>query len=203
MPVAAEKIGEVVRQGLLLFSKGIPIPAVSLVSAIAAAVITKSIEVHRKRVSDALSFQLELQHISYVQPDRIKLLAFFKKNPIYPELAAEFDKEIKTKNWKELNRLYPYLYSALVLENQIPLLLFHKELENGEFRKMALAYEKLAKGFTELNEKPQVRTKVNRFGAQLLEVLSEAYGAARKEMPRKNETIALEVIDLIRELASS
>jgi hypothetical protein len=69
MPLNAEKIGEVIRQGLLLFSKGIPIPAVSVVSAIAAAVITKGIEVHQKRVSQALSLQLELQHISFVQPD--------------------------------------------------------------------------------------------------------------------------------------
>jgi hypothetical protein len=196
-------IGEVVRQRLLLFSKGIPIPAVNLVSAIAAAVLSKTLEVHQKRVSEALSQEIRLQHISYVQPDNKELLNFYNKNPIIPELAKEFEKEIKQKGWKSLRKYYPYLYSALVLKLEIPTLLFHQEIEQGEFRKMAIQYEQLARGYAAIEGKPALHRKINRFARQLLEVILEAYDTARKELPRNKNAIAYEILDLIREIASS
>ncbi len=198
-----KNVGEVVRQGLLLFSQGIPIPAVNLVAAIAAAVVSKSLDVHQKRVSEALSQELALQHISYLEPDDSDLMSFYSKNPIYPGLAKEFAKEIKAKDWKQLRKLYPYLYSALILKREIPELLFHDEMEKGEFKKMAVQYEQLGKGFAAIEGKPQLRRKVNRFAGQLLEVLEEAYGALKKEWPRKKSTRALEIIDLVREIAAS
>lgn len=198
-----KNIGEVVRQGLLLFSQGVPIPAVNLVAAIAAAVVSKSLDVHQKRVSQALSEELALQHISYLEPDNTDLMNFYKKNPLYPGLAIEFAKEIKAKDWKQLRKFYPYLYSALILKREIPELLFHDEMEKGELKKVAIQYEKLGKGYAVIEGKPELRRKVNRFAGQLLEVLEEAYGAAKKEWPRKKSTRALEIIDLVREIATS
>jgi hypothetical protein len=196
-------IGEVIKQGLLLFSKGFPIPAVGIVSSIAAAVISKSIEVHKKRVSDALAQELSLQHVSYVQPDDSELLNFYKKNPIYPSLAKEFDKEIKAKDWKQLLKFYPYLYSALILKREIPEMLFHQEIEDGEFRKLAMDYEQLSRGYAVIQGKPELKRKVNRFAGQLLQVLEAAYDSAKDKLPGKKTSTVFEVIDLIREIAAS
>jgi hypothetical protein len=87
----------------------------------------------------------------------------------------------------------------LILKNEIPTLLFREEIENEEFRQMALDFEKLSKGYSVINAKPAYRNKVNRFAGQLLEVLNEAYAAGRKEF--KKDHIALEVLDLISEIA--
>ena len=196
-------IGEVIRQGLLLFSKGFPIPAVGIVSSIAAAVISKSIEVHKKRVSDALAQELSLEHVAYIQPDDEELLNFYKKNPVYPSLAKEFDKEIKSKDWKQLRKFYPYLYSALILKREIPEMLFHQEIENEEYRKLAEEYEQLARGYAVIQGKPELKRKVNRFAGQLLQVLEAAYDSAKDKIPGKKAGTVIEVIDLIREIAAS
>ena len=82
-------------------------------------------------------------------------------------------------------------------------MLFHQEIEDGEFRKLAVEYEQLARGYAVIQGKPELKRKVNRFAGQLLQVLEAAYDSSKDQIPGKKATTVLEVIDLIREIAAS
>src|SRR5436305_1047412 len=106
-----ENIGVLVRQGILLFAHVAPIPAPSLVAAIGAAAITKILEVREERISEALSLELSLSHISYLEPDDAELINFYSDNPIYAGLAQDFAPELQRNDNAALRRWYPYLYA--------------------------------------------------------------------------------------------
>ena len=201
MPSRNERIGSVVQQGILIFSRLLPFPASTLVSAIAAAVVTKILDQHEQRVSEVLSTELSASHISYVNPDDAEMLAFFEKNFLYPELRSEFEPELNSGNITRLRELYPYIYSALILERQVPALLFHEEIKQKKYRELALLYEELSRGYTAIEGNAELETKINRFAGELLVVLDAAYEAFRKEKKVDKNEIVYEIIDLVREIA--
>ena len=200
MPAKNEKIGELVRRGVLLFSQAVPFPASALVAAIGAAAVSKILEIHEKRVSEILSSELTLDHISYVEPTRPALMDFYVNNPLYPELAKEFSDEISKQDERRLRSLYPFLYGALVLKREIPNLLFHREIQQKQFRKMAENYEQLSRGFHGLEGDAALYDKINHFGGELLEVLNEVYEETKKEITTEKRKFAFDVIDYIREV---
>jgi hypothetical protein len=200
MPSRNERIGAIVQQGILTFSRFVPIPAATLVSAIAAAVITKILDQHEQRVSEVLSTELSASHISYVNPDDSELLAFYEKNFLYPELKSEFQPEIESGNITRLRELYPYIYSALILQRQVPALLFNQEIKEKKYRELALLYEELSRGYTAIEGNAELQTNINRFAGELLVVLDAAYEAFRKEKKNNKDEAIYEIIDLVREI---
>jgi hypothetical protein len=201
MPSTNERIGAIVQQGIVIFSRYVPFSASTLVSAIAAAVITKILDQHEKRVSEVLSVELSPSHIPYVNPDNAELLAFYEKNFLFPELASEFEQELYTGNISKLRQLYPYLYSALVLERQLPTVLFHKEIKEKKYRDLAQQYEELSQGFTSVEANAELESNINHFAGELLVVLDAVYEAFRKENKNNQLEAIYDLIDLVRELA--
>ena len=189
------------RKGILLFS-GSLLPAPTLVAAVSAAVITKVLDIHQRRVSEILSEELTLPHISRVEPDDEQIALFFARNPVFPELEQEFDPEIRGKNIRRLRELYPFVYNALILQKQIPALLYHSEIEAGQYRKMAFQYEELVHGYKGIQATADAGSKISHFAADLYEVLSEAYAASRDELKNKNNRFAFDTIDYILEVAA-
>jgi hypothetical protein len=200
MPSRNERIGTVVQQGILTFSRFVPIPAATLVSAIAAAVIVKILDQHEQRVSEVLSTELSASHISYVNPDDSELLSFYEKNFLYPELKSEFQPEIESGNITRLRELYPYIYSALILQRQVPALLFNQEIKQKKYRELALLYEELSRGYSAIEANAELQTNINRFAGELLIVLDAAYEAFRKEKKNNKHEAIYEIIDLVREI---
>jgi len=203
MPSENQRIGDLVRRGVLLFSQSIPLPAPTLVSAIAAAVIAKALDLRDARISDVLGRELSLGHVPRIQPDDKELMLFYANNPLYPELAAEFEEEFLRNDFETLRRYYPLLHNALVLRREIPSLLFHEEIERRQFRKMALLYDELSRGYHEIEGDPDFEESVNRFATELLLVLSEVYEAVRDDLKDKENRAAFDIIDYIREVAFS
>jgi hypothetical protein len=197
-----EKIGELVRRGVLLFAQAVPFPSSTLVAAIGAAVVSKIVDLRRKRISEILSSELTLNHISYVEPHKKALLDFYGRNPLYPELAGEFAPEIKAQDIGRLRAVYPYLYSALVLKRKVPVIFFHQEMEHKKYREMAEKYERIAEGFEGIQGDAKLRDQINHFGGELLQVINEAYEAAKGELKTKDREFAFDIIDYIREVVS-
>ena len=202
MPARHEKIGELVQRGVLLFSSIIPIPASALIGAVGAAVISKILEIHERRVTEIVSSELSLAHVPYLEPKDGALLEFYRNNPIYPELARAFATEIKTEDLRQLRRLYPFLYNALILKRKIPNLLFHEEIEQKRYRELAEKYEQLSQGYRGIEGKAELEKKINRFAGELLEVILEVYDAAKGQLKTKDNRFAFDLIDYIREAAS-
>ncbi|HET6268136.1 MAG TPA: hypothetical protein VFG11_10500 [Acidobacteriota bacterium] len=203
MPARFEQIGSLVRKGVLLFSGLIPIPAASLVAALGAAVVSKTLEIHDRRISEALSQELSLAHVAYVEPDDAELLRFYSHNPLYPNLASQFKDEIERNDLITLRRAYKWLYSALILKREIPALLFHQDIESGNYRKLAAEYEELAQGFDRIQGMVKIAEPIDHFGADLWEVVNAAYEAAREELKDKDSSFAFDVVDYIREVATT
>lgn len=204
MPVSRyEKIGPIVQQGILLFSQVMPFPAAPLIAAIAAAILSKGFELKEKRVSEVLSYELRLQHVAYIEPDDAELLRFFKNNPLFPELAGQFATEIENGDIGRLRAWYPYLYSVLILKRQIPAILFHEALEQRNYRTVAEEYEQLSVGFKTIEGEVDLHLRINRFAAELLEVLNEVYEAVKEETENERNRLAFEIIDYIREVATA
>ena len=168
-----EKIGEIVRRGVLLFAKAVPFPSSTLVAAIGAAVISKIVDLRKKRISEILSTELTLNHISYVEPHKKALLDFYGRNPLYPELSSEFSPELKAPDLLRLRAMYPYLYSALVLKRKVPVLFFHKEIEQKKYREIVEKYEKISRGFEGIQGDAKLKNQINHFGGELLQVINE------------------------------
>src|SRR5262249_33336210 len=147
MPAGKERIGGLVQRGVLLFSQFVAFPASALVAAVGAAVIGKVVEIHHRRVTEVLSEEIGLKHISYLEPDPDTLLKFYKANQVYPGLSDQFEPELSNHDLENLRRWYPYLYGALFLKRQVPALLFHKEIEDGKYRELAENYEVLSRGY--------------------------------------------------------
>jgi len=202
MPDKIDRIGEVVRHGVLLLARVAPIPSPALVSAIGAAVISKIIDLHQRRVSEILSIELSLGHVSAIEPDSEALLAFFAENPIYPELAAQFHNEIRAGDFDYLRSFYPYIYGILILKRRLPALLFHAELEQKQYRKAAEKYAVLSKGYDSIQGDSEVENLINHVGSDLFEVINEAYEAVKDELRNKENQFVFEVIDYIREVAT-
>ena len=196
-----QKIGDLVRKGILLFS-GAALPAPALVAAVSAAVITKVLDIHQRRVSEILSTELTLPHVSRVEPDDEQVALFFARNPVFPELEQEFDPEIRGKNIRRLRELYPLLYNALILQKQIPALLYHSEIESKQYRKMAFQYEELVHGYKSIQASADAGSRISHFAADLYEVLSGAYAAARDELKDKKNRFAFDTIVYILEIAA-
>jgi len=201
MPEDYEKVGSLVKRGILLFSGLSPIPAASLISAVAAALISKALMVYRQRLTEALSEELSLTHISYAEPDDDDLLAFYSRNPAYPELALSFQNEIQNEDYATLRRHHPYLYAALILKREIPELLFHQEIKKGEFRKLAEEYETLSHGFAKIQGTVELKNQINRFAGELLQVIDGVYDAVKDEMKTKDNQLGFDLIDYVREVA--
>jgi hypothetical protein len=201
MPSGHEQIGEVVRKGILLFGSAFPLPAPTLVAAVSAAVITKLLDQHARRVSEVLSLELTLPHVSRIEPGNEQLALFFARNPLFPELEQEFGEEIRTKNVRRLRELYPVVHSALVLQRQVPVLLYGAELESRAYRSMALQYERLLRGYGQVQKNSELRKQSGRFATELWEVLEEIYGAIRAETKSKKNQFAFEVMDYILEVS--
>lgn len=198
-----EKIGPIVQQGILLFSQVVPFPAAPLIAAIAAAILSKGLELKERRVSEILSSELQLQHVAYIEPDDAELLRFFISNPLFPELAGQFASEIENGDIGRLRAWYPYLYSVLILKRQIPAILFHEALEQRNYRTVAEEYERLSVGFKAIEGDVDLHLRINRFAAELLEVLNEVYEAVKEETENERNRLAFEIIDYIREVATA
>jgi hypothetical protein len=204
MPLSPhEKIGSIVQRGILLFSQVVPIPSASLIAAIAAAIFSKSLELKEKHVSEVLSYELQLQHVAYIEPDDEELLRFFEKNPLFPGLSSEFETEIESGDIGRLRAWYPYLYAVLILKRQIPTILFHDALQKGNYRKLAEEYERLSAGFKAIEGDVELHRKMNQFALELLEVLNEVYEAVKAETENERNQLAFEIIDYIREVATA
>ena len=171
-------------------------------AAISAATITKLLDIHQRRVTEILSSELSLYHISTVEPDDEQVTLFFARNPVYPELEQEFDEEIRAKNIRRLRELYPLVHNALILKKQVPGLLYHAEIESGQYRKMALQYEQLVHGYKSVEGNAQIERMTGRFAQDLFEVLSEIYSAAKGELKNKKNKFAFDTIDYILEVGS-
>jgi len=202
MPSKHEQVGNLVRRGVLLFSGIVPFPASSLVAAIGAAVISKILDIHERRVTEILSVELRLDHISYVEPNKDALLHFYSRNPVYPELAEQFSQEISLQNIDILLSYYPYLYSAFVLKREIPSLLFHREIEARQFRALAEDYQTLSRGYHSLEGNVEVQGQINHFGSQLLEVLMEVYEVSKDRLKTKKNQFAFEWMDYIHDIST-
>lgn len=201
MATQSEKIGSVVQKGILLLSKYLPLPAPAIVAAVSAAAITKILDLREAKITEILSIELNLSHISYVNPDNSELLAFYSRNPIFPELASEFQKEIQSKDFRTLRRFYPLLYGALILKRQVPTLLFHQEIESKQYRNLAMKYEELSKGFSQIDGHADAQNSIDELARDFIEVLSEMFIAAKKELKGKDNQLIFDVIDYVREVA--
>jgi len=114
--------------------------------------------------------------------------------------ALRMSDEISKQDERRLRSLYPFLYGALVLKREIPNLLFHREIQQKQFRKMAENYEQLSRGFHGLEGDAALYDKINHFGGELLEVLNEVYEETKKEITTEKRKFAFDVIDYIREV---
>jgi hypothetical protein len=196
-----QRIGELVRRGVLLFAGSVPVPGSTFIAAIAAAALSKTMDLRDSRVSEVLGRQLELPHVPYVEPDDEQLLAFYRSNPLHPRLAGSFREEIASRDCRTLREFYPWLYGALVLKRDLPAILFHSELEAGEYRQLAVKYRDLAAGYEGILGKANVDEEVDRFAGDLLQVLNEIYAAGRAELLNKQNREAFDLIDFIKEVA--
>ena len=203
MARANDRVASLIERGILLFSEIVPFPAANLVAAVAAGAISKIAEIHSRRVSEILSAELTLRHIPYVEPSDSSLLSFYKKNVLYSQLASEFAKEIENHDTRGLRRWYPFLYNALILKRQVPALLFHREIEEHRYRDLAESYANLSLGYERIEGDTKVEEDINRFAAELLEVLGEVYESARDELKNKENRLAFDLIDYIREASTS
>ncbi len=190
------------QRGVLLFSSIIPIPASALIGAVGAAVISKILEIRKRRVIEILSSELGLAHVPYLEPKDESLLDFYRKNPLYPELAHAFATEIGAEDLRPLRRLYPFLYNALILKRKIPNLLFHEEIEQKRYRELAEKYEQLSLGYRGIEGNAELERKINRFAGELLELILEVYDAAKGQFKTKGNRFAFDLIDFIREAAA-
>ena len=200
MPAGKEQIGDLVRRGVLLFSQAVPFPAAGLVAAASAAAISKILAIHERRVSEILSAEVTLDHISYAEPDSQELTRFYSANTLFPQLAAEFSSEIQKGDLKRLRELYPFLYGALILKKETPSLLFHREIQEQQFRQLAEKYEHISQRYKSIEGNMELEKQINHFGGQLLEVLNEVYDAGKKELKIEKREFAFDVIDYIRDL---
>jgi hypothetical protein len=198
-----DRVASLIKRGVLLFSEIVPFPASYLVAAIGAATISKIIEIHHRRVSEILSSELTLRHIPYVEPSDSALVAFYKNNPIYPALATQFEKEIRANNTSALRRWYPFLYNALVLKRQVPALLFHRELQQHHYRDLAELYSNLSFGYEGIEGDTKIEGEINHFASELLEVIGAVYDSAHDELRNKENHLAFDLIDYIREVSAS
>lgn len=203
MPERYEQVGALVRRGVLLFSGLVPIPAATLIAAVGAAIVSRMMELHSARVTAVLSEELSLTHISYAEPDDSDLVRFYSSNPIFPELASEFQAEIGNNNVADLRNHYPYLYAALILKREIPALVFHQEILKKEYRKLAREYETLSRGFRRIDGTVELKTRVNQFATDLLQVIDAVYRAVEDEMKTKENQLSFEIIDYIRDVATT
>ncbi len=190
------------QRGVLLFASVVPIPASALIAAVGAAVISKILEIRERRVTEILSSELGLAHVSYVEPKDDALLDFYRNNPIHPELSHEFAAETNAGDLQMLRKFYPFLYNALVLRREIPNLLFHEEIEQNRFRDLAEKYEQLSHGYRGIEGNAELEGQINRFAGELLEVILEIYDAAKGQFKTKENQFAFDLIDTIREAAS-
>ena len=206
-----ENIGAIIRQGVVLFARVVPIPAPALVGAIGAAAITKILEAREDRISEALSSELTLPHLSYLEPDDAELTQFYAANSIYPALAREFEQELKAEarpaeprpGLESLRRWYPYLYSALILKRQIPALLFHQQIEAQQYRLLAQKHEQLSHGFLEISGDSNLNASIDGYGSEVWSVINAVYEAARDELKTKTNQLAFDIIDYILEVAAA
>jgi hypothetical protein len=198
-----DRVASLIKRGILLFSEIVPFPAANLVAAVAAGTVSKIAEIHNRRVSEILSSELTLRHIPYIEPSDFSLLSFYSNNPLYPRLATEFSKEIEAHDIRGLRRWYPFLYNALILKRQVPALLFNREIEEHRYRDLAQSYSNLSLGYERIEGDAKVEKEIDRFAGELLEVLGEVYEAARDELKNKENRIAFELIDYIREVSTS
>lgn len=197
------RLADLIHQGVLLFSQIVPFPASELVAAVSAAAISKIIGLHKEHVSEILSAELLPDHISFVEPDDAGLIRFYSKNPLYPDLAAEFNKEISEHDERKLRRMYPFLYNALILKKQVPLLLFHDQIEKKQYRRLAANYEAISHGFAEIEGNIKVETEINRFAVDLLRVINDVYAASEEQLKNSDNRLVFEIIDYIREVAGA
>lgn len=202
MPARYEKIGALVQRGVLLFSGIVPIPAPALIGAVGAAVISKILEIRERRITEILSSELGLAHVAYLEPKNEALLDFYRINPVYPDLAHAFATEINSADFSQLRRLYPFLYNALILKRKIPAVLFHEEIEQKRYRELTEKYEQLSRGYRGIEGNAELERKINHFAGQLLEVILEAYDAAKGQIKTKDNRFAFDLIDFIREAAA-
>jgi hypothetical protein len=202
MPSREERIGSLLHQGILFFARIIPFPASSLVAAISAAVLTKILQQHQTHVSEVLSIDLSPAHIPYVNPDDEELLNFYADNFLFPELKTEFELEINSRDLNRLRVWYPFLYSALVLQRQLPTLLFHKEIKQKKYRALAILYEQLSRGYSGIEANAAIRTNINHFGQKLFEVLTAAYQEIKNETKNKDNDIIFDLMDSILEIVN-
>ena len=98
---------------------------------------------------------------------------------------------------------YPFLYSALVLKREVPLLLFHREIEEKKFRTLAENYQSLSHGYLALEGNVEAHGQINHFASQLLEILMEVYEASKEELKNKENRFAFDWIDYIRDISSN
>jgi hypothetical protein len=202
MPSREERIGSLLHQGILFFARIIPFPASSLVAAIGAAVLTKILQQHQSHVSEVLSIDLSPAHIPYVNPDDEELLTFYQDNFLFPELKTEFELEINSKDLNRLRVWYPFLYSALVLQRQLPTLLFHKQIQQKKFRALAIQYEQLSRGYSGIEANAAIKTNINHFGQKLFEILVAAYPEIKSEIKDKENEYIFEIMDSILEIVN-
>jgi hypothetical protein len=203
MATATPRLAHLIQQGVLLFSQVVPFPASTLVAAVSAAAISKMVELHKEHVAEILNMQLLPDHIAFVEPSDSELLDFFRTNRLFPKLAMEFEAEIENRDMARLRHIYPYLYNCLILKKQVPLLLFHEQIEKAQYRNLAATYEALSRGYAEIHGDVRVQDEMNQFGADLLAVLSEIYGASEKELRSPDNKLIFEIIDYIREVAEA
>ena len=202
MPSREERIGSLLHQGIIFFARIIPFPASSLVAAIGAAVLTKILQQHQAHVSEVLSIDLSAGHIPYVNPDDEELLNFYQDNFLFPELKTEFELEINSKDLTRLRSWYPFLYSALVLQRQLPMLLFHKQIQQKKYRALAIQYEQLSRGYSIIEANAAIKSNINHFGQKLFEVLIAAYPEIKKELKDKENQIIFDLMDSILEIVN-
>jgi hypothetical protein len=203
MATAKRGIAEIIQKGVLLFSEIVPFPASSLVAAVSAAAIAKMVGLHKEHVSEILSTELFPEHFSYVEPDEEALFRFYRDNQLFPDLATEFTEEIAAHDSQKLRRIYPFLYNALILKKQVPTLLFHKQIEQRQYRSLAANYEALAHGYAEIKGDVKIERQINHFATDLLKVLNDIYAASEDELRTPGNHLIFDVIDYIREFAEA
>jgi hypothetical protein len=202
MPSREERIGSLLHQGIIFFARIIPFPASSLIAAIGAAVLTKILQQHENHVSEVLSIDLSAGHIPYVNPDDEELMNFYQDNFLFPELKTEFELEINSKDLNRLRGWYPFLYSALVLQRQLPTLLFHKQIQQKKYRALAIQYEQLSRGYSIIEANAAIKSNINHFGQKLFEVLIAAYPEIKSELKDKENQVIFDLMDSILELVN-
>lgn len=202
MPDRNEEIGELVRRGATLFSEILPFPVPNIIGAVSAAIITGIMDLKDQRTEEILSLELGFSHISYVEPDLHQMLQFYRENPLYPGLATDFQSELASGEMDLLRSWHPYLYGALILKRRVPQLLFHREIEERNFRALAEQYELVSRGYHSIQSHPNLRLETDRFSLELRPLIEGVYEAAKSEIQDKENRFVFEWIDWIRDLSS-